>query len=134
VVALELHREHVRTLRAASERWSIADGDLVFPGRDGSLRDGQTVGKELADEVRRLGLPPLTLHGMRHTCTTLLMIGGAHPKAVDELIGDRVETLMRVYTHVTVDHRRSAVDALEQSVGLIRTDSRHATTEGATAG
>lgn len=122
--ALQYHRDDRRQRCRATTTWTIEHGDLVFDRGDGGLIPYTPVDVALRVEIQRLDLPPLTMHGMRHICATILMLRGAHPSAVADLLGDRPETIMRVYAHVTVDHRRAAVDYLERVV----TRHKHATT------
>ncbi len=50
--------------------------------------------------LKRAGLPKIKLHDLRHTCATLLLSRGVHPKYVQELLGHAsiVMTLNR-YSH-----------------------------------
>jgi integrase len=43
--------------------------------------------------LQRAGLPEIRFHDLRHTCATLLLGRGMHPKIVQELLG-----------HVTIRH------------------------------
>jgi integrase len=54
---------------------------------------------------------------MRHTCATLLLAQGTHPKIVQERLGhaDISMTLDR-YSHVTPSMQREAADALDQLI------------------
>ena len=63
------------------------------------------------------GLLPLRLHDLRHTCATLLLAEGIHPKIVQERLGhsDVGMTLNR-YSHVTPGMQRQAADALDAAL------------------
>ena len=37
--------------------------------------------------LRRAGLPTIRLHGLRHTCATILLMAGKHPKYVQDFLG-----------------------------------------------
>jgi integrase len=37
--------------------------------------------------LQRAGLPRIRLHDLRHTCGTILLMAGKHPKYVQELLG-----------------------------------------------
>jgi integrase len=37
--------------------------------------------------LRRSGLPDIRIHDLRHTCATLLLTKGVHPKIVSEMLG-----------------------------------------------
>jgi integrase len=51
--------------------------------------------------VARLGLPRLRFHDLRHTCATLLLTQGVHPKVVQELLGhSTIAMTLDTYSHV----------------------------------
>lgn len=55
------------------------------------------------------GLPPLSLHGLRHTHATLLLADGIDAKTVSERLGhDSVQTTLELYGHVTATMRSNA--------------------------
>jgi len=55
---------------------------------------------------------------MRHTCATLLLLSGAHPKVVAERLGHStiVQTL-DTYSHVLPTLQESAAESLERLMG-----------------
>jgi integrase len=69
VAALKAHR-----VRQLEERlaWGPAwvDTGLVFTGEDGQVLHPEHVTKRFARLVRDTGLPPITLHGVRHSYAT----------------------------------------------------------------
>ena len=57
----------------------------------------------------RAGLENVTPHTLRHTRATHLLQGGIDPWAVAGLLGDTVDTVLRVYGHHCPDHLRAAL-------------------------
>ena len=57
----------------------------------------------------RAGLEAVTPHTLRHTRATHLLQGGVDPWAVAGLLGDTVDTVLRVYGHHCPDHLRAAL-------------------------
>jgi integrase len=50
--------------------------------------------------VKRAGLPEMKLHDLRHTCATLLLSRGVHPKFVQELLGHAsIAMTLNRYSH-----------------------------------
>jgi integrase len=49
----------------------------------------------------KAGLPRIPFHNLRHTCATLLLSKGVHPKLVQELLGHaHIATTLDTYSHV----------------------------------
>ncbi len=63
-------------------------------------------------------LPPMKFHDLRHTCATLLLGKGVHPKIVSELLGHSdINVTLNLYSHVTPTMQKQAVDALDDLLG-----------------
>ena len=74
--------------------------------------------------VKAAGVPRIRFHEMRHTCATLLMAQGTHPKIVQERLGHSdVSMTPNRYSHVTPTMQRQAADALDQMLLAARTGS-----------
>jgi integrase len=64
-------------------------------------------------------LPAIPFHGLRHTCATLLLQKGVHPKIVSEMLGHAtVGITLDTYSHVLPNMQAEAVMALESILGL----------------
>jgi integrase len=51
--------------------------------------------------VSRAGLPYIRFHDLRHTCATLLLTQGVHPKIVSEKLGhSSIAMTLDTYSHV----------------------------------
>jgi integrase len=66
--------------------------------------------------LARAGLPHSTrFHDLRHTCATLLLTKGVHPKIVQEMLGHSSITItLDTYSHVLPNMQEKAVEALEE--------------------
>jgi integrase len=117
VAALRAHRakQNERRLQLGAD-WQ--DHDLVFDRGDGTVLHPNVVTKAFARHARRLGLPPIRLHDLRHTAATLMLANGEHPRIVQERLGhsDVSMTLGR-YSHVTETMQREAADRLAALLG-----------------
>ncbi|MDT7679357.1 MAG: hypothetical protein QOD82_7259, partial [Pseudonocardiales bacterium] len=57
------------------------------------------------------------LHGLRHTCVSLLLALGVHPRVVMEIVGhSAMEMTMNVYGHVNLDTQRNALNHLDEEL------------------
>ena len=63
----------------------------------------------------RLGLPPIRVHDCRHTCATMLLSKGVHPKIVQEILGhSQIRLTLDTYSHVLPTMQEEAVNTLER--------------------
>nr|WP_243881342.1 tyrosine-type recombinase/integrase [Rummeliibacillus suwonensis] len=62
---------------------------------------------------KRFELPRITVHGLRHSCASLLFAAGVDIKVVQKLLGHaHIETTMNIYTHVTTEEIEKTTDLL----------------------
>jgi integrase len=100
----------------AGARWCNEWG-LVFTGRDGSPLHQATVTCALRQACQRLGLPPLTPHGLRHLHASLLLDAGLSVPEVAARLGHANPVVtMSVYAHKVRKGDRAAAQALAQVV------------------
>jgi integrase len=66
----------------------------------------------------RAGLPDIRFHDLRHTCATLLLTKGAHPKIVSEMLGhSSIAITLDTYSHVIPGLGDAAANAMEDALG-----------------
>ena len=64
--------------------------------------------------LERAGLPDIRFHDLRHTCATLMLRGGIHPKIVQEMLGHaNVAITLDVYSHVLADMQGEAAEKMD---------------------
>lgn len=100
---------------AAGQAW--AHLDLVFADRRGEPLFGWHVTEQqLKPLLRRLGLPVIRFHDLRHTAATLLLMEGINPKVNSEMLGhSNVQLTLDTYTHVLPDMQAAA--AMDVALG-----------------
>jgi integrase len=103
------------------ERLMIGEGwqgdDWVFCWPDGSPLWPQTVTSWFRRYCDELGLPPIGVHGLRHTAATWMVARGESPKLVQQRLGhSHVSTTLALYAHVQPGHDRAAADALGAAI------------------
>ena len=101
---VELLKNH--RLRQVDERadlglnWPTAD-DLVFSGIDGAPIHPNGFSDRFDRLVKAAGVRRLTVHGMRHTHATLMLIAGVHPRIVQKRLGhSNISITVQTYSHV----------------------------------
>ena len=64
--------------------------------------------------LKRVGLPDIRFHDLRHTCATLLLSKGVHPKLVQELLGHAtIAITLDTYSHVLPGMGDQTANAME---------------------
>ena len=113
VKALQGHR-----LRQNAERLNAGpsweENDLVFPTHVGRPLSSQNLTqRHFHPLLKRLSLPKIRFHDLRHTAATLLLAEGVHPKIVSEMLGHtEIGITLNLYSHVTTAMHESASGAL----------------------
>ena len=117
IVALVAHQEvQTRAQTNAGSLWQ--DSDLVFTSTAGTPVDvGNLTYRSFRPLLMRADLPQIRFHDLRHTCATLLLSKGTHPKIVQEMLGHATITqTMDTYSHVLPDMQGEAVSAMERAL------------------
>jgi integrase len=78
------------------------DQGLVFTTPEGDPVHPDRMSQAFARHSKAAGLPPLPLHGLRHSHASTLLEAGVHPKVVQERLGhSSAGFTLQVYSHVT---------------------------------
>jgi integrase len=97
------------------------DSGLVFTTAKGTPLDAQNVvNRHFKPLLKLAGLPDIRWHDLRHSCFTLLLSRGAHPKFVQHLAGHAsIQLTLNRYSHwmpTMGKHTASAMDeALDEA-------------------
>ena len=91
----------------------------MFPNARGNPTDGDNLHHTYFKPLLLwAGLPDIRFHGLRHTCATLLMTKGVHPKIVSEMLGhSSVSITLDTYSHVIPGLGEAAALAMEDLLG-----------------
>jgi integrase len=113
---LHAHRQRERLERlAAGEHWQGEDWDLVFTNTRGGPLSKHTLIGQYKKHLERAGLPGMRFHDLRHSCASLLVAQGVHPRIVMEILGHSTITLtMNTYSHVLPQNQREAAALLDR--------------------
>ena len=108
-------REHLEQ-RAADAGRPLTGDDYVFTVPEGGpLRRDLLHKRIFKPAVIDAGLPDsLRMHDLRHTCTSILIALGAHPKVIQEWLGHRSITVtMDVYAHLFPSLNQDLADQMD---------------------
>jgi integrase len=117
VEALRGHRKRQNEERLrAGALW--LDADLVFATTRGTPLDvGNLTYGSFRPLLERAGLRRIRFHDLRHTCATVLLSKGTHPKIVQEMLGHaNISQTMDTYSHVLPDMQDRAVAAMDEAL------------------
>ncbi len=116
VDALRRHRlRQVERRLAAGPAWE--DHEFVFATEAGRAIHPNTLASRFRKLTAAAGVPPIRFHDLRHTCATLLLTEGVHPKVVQERLGHAdIGMTMNLYSHVTAGMQRDAADRLDAAI------------------
>jgi integrase len=115
--ALRRHRA-----RQSEERLRVGslwqDNGLVFPTTTGTTMSGTNLlGRHFKPLLTRAELPAIRLHDLRHTCATILLVAGKHPKYVQELLGHAsISITLDTYSHVIEGMDGGLADAMDAAL------------------
>jgi integrase len=112
--ALWRHRGRQESERAeAGGRWQ--ETGFVFTTTVGTPLDGPTVTHRFQKALTIAGLPRMRFHDLRHTCATLLLAQGVHPRLVMEILGhSQIAVTMNTYSRVIPAMRQDVANQMDQ--------------------
>ena len=69
--------------------------------------------------MKKIGLPDMSPHDLRHTCGSLLIQGGADIKSVQEILGHtNASTTLNFYVRSDIGRMKAATDKFANAFGL----------------
>ena len=115
--ALRSHRKRQMDQPTVGAQWT--DNGLVFTTTIGTPLEAQKlVNRHFKPLLRRTGLPNIRWHDLRHTCSTLLLRRGVHPKMVQHLMGHAsIQLTLDRYSHWIPSMGRHAADGMDEVLG-----------------
>ncbi len=107
-------REVSKARRAGA---TVRDEDAVLTTRRRNPYWTSYLHIELQAQLRRLGLPPMRYHDLRHTAASLMLAEGISPRTVMEMMGHRnLDVTMLVYGHVNLRHQHIAAEVIDRAL------------------
>ncbi len=113
VAALTAHQaRQVEERQAARREWP--DNGFVFTTPRGTPIEPRNFTRMFKEVCEAAGVRSVRLHDLRHTCVSLLLALGIHPRVVMEIVGhNTLEMTMNVYGHVSLGTQRQALGELD---------------------
>ena len=115
-VTVEALREQIERQRMARQ-WAGTgwhDIGFIFTTTVGTPLPPETVNRELTGALTAAKLPKMRFHDLRHSCATLLLSLGVHPKLVQETLGHSTFQLtMDTYSHLIPALRNEVADRMD---------------------
>jgi integrase len=118
VNALKAHRK-----RQLEEKMRLVgtheDRGLIFSTTVGTpVNPENLVNRSFKPLLEKAGLPEIRFHNLRHTCATLLLGRGVHPKLVQELLGHAtIAMTLDTYSHYLPSMGDQAAGAMGDALG-----------------
>ena len=114
VEALRERRLAQNKERLRGETWE--DLDLVFSNRRGNPIDKANLLRgSFWPLLERAGLPHMRFHDLRHSCASLLLAEGVHPKVVQEMLGhSSISVTMDIYSHTLPTMQADAAERMDR--------------------
>jgi integrase len=73
----------------------------VFTSTIGTPQDERNVRRAFTAILKAAKLPTIRIHDLRHTCGSLLLVPGVHPRVVMETLGhSEISLTLDTYSHV----------------------------------
>ena len=114
-VTVEALRIHAARQADEQDCWveGLAVAGLVFTRPDGRALVPWAVSKAFREQAKAALLPPIPLHGLRHTYATLALASGVNPRIVSGRLGHATVALtLDVYSHVLPQADREAAERI----------------------
>ncbi len=114
-ITVEALKAHVARQADEQTCWveGLATAGLVFTRPDGRPLVPWVVSKAFREQAKAAMLPPIPLHGLRHTYATLALASGVNPRIVSGRLGHATVALtLDVYSHVLPQADREAAERI----------------------
>lgn len=110
-----LHRENPK------KYGPYVDSGRVFTKEDGSAYHPQFFSDRFERLYRKVGLPPVRLHDLRHGSASIALLAGVHIKVVQQRLGhSSIKVTGDIYTSVAEEVERDAAEATLAAVPRAR--------------
>jgi integrase len=93
-------------------KWT--DSGLLFTNHFGGPLQARKAIRELHKALKEAGIRRIRFQDLRHSCATLLLVQGVHPRVVMEILGHSdIAITMNTYSHVVPELQREAANKMD---------------------
>lgn len=101
--------------------------ELLFCTGLGTAYTQKNITRDLNRIIKATKIKKISLYGLRHTCATLMLLGGENPKVVADRLGHSSVTItLDTYSHVMPHIQEAATDRLSL---MLRGDAHYTRTQ-----
>lgn len=112
-VLVPMLQEHLDMLADERTYNKWKEHGLLFPTSLGTPIGGRNLSRHYKTVLKNNELPNIRFHDLRHSCATLLISLGVHPRIVMETLRhSQISTTMNIYGHVIPEVNRDAMNQL----------------------
>lgn len=105
------------TIMDAQSAIGIEPSPYVIAGSVGGGINPSTVNHALRRQCAQLGIPPISVHGLRHTMAVITVQQQLSIRVLQDVLGHvNISTTSKTYAHVTDAPRRSLVHSVASSI------------------
>lgn len=99
----------LRQVREQQKGWVYVVGEGL------KAKEPRTYRETFGRLLKRLGIPPIVFHGLRHTFATRCIESGCDTKTVSVILGhSNVATTLNLYVHPNLDQKKRCLDRLNK--------------------
>lgn len=116
IIVLDLLKEYrkwqLQERMLVGDKWE--NNDFLFTQWNGKPMFPDTPSKLFREFIKKTDLPHITVHSLRHTSATLLIVGGMDVRTVSQRLGhSRASTTLDIYSHAIKSADEMASKTLE---------------------
>lgn len=108
-----------KTLLSSLKRVRAKDPSLFVVGNSSAFKKPRAFRDYFNRKLKKLGLPRIPFHGLRHTFATRCIESQCDYKTVSALLGhSNVATTLNLYVHPNIDQKKNAVFRMERALKI----------------
>lgn len=97
----------------------LSEDTFVVAQADGSPLQPNSLSHEWVRQIRKIGLPRIRYHDLRHAHATHLLLSGVHPKVASERVGhSKVGITLDLYSHVLPGMQEDAAARVDDALRI----------------